>query len=504
MDDLSIFDRQGDNVGSMALRLPPGAPRPNVADRPYFQQVKATGRPAVSDVLVSRATGRPVVVVAVPLLGEGEEVMGVAVAAMSVDYLAERLSTVGLRKSQAIFLADPRGTLVFHTLLPPDRWGQLDFSDHLAVRSALQGQALRARDVSSPLGDARLTAAVPTPRYGWVASVSIAADEAVAPLQRALILRLLLFVGVVLLAGLLAVLLSRRILLRPLDLLVQHVVALGHGDLKRRVDLRTGDEMDLVGQAFNQMAAQLQQRSQERETALREALAARRDLEEARQRREQFLSMISHELRSPLTVIVGYTQMLARAASQAQQVNPRIAASLQTQAGRLSRLVGDLSDFSIIEAGRFQVVKGSCDLGKMVRELVDHQQALAPRHQIVLEAPSNPLVGPWDCERLAQALGNLVANAVKYSPEGGQVRVALAVADQQVTVAVRDDGIGISPEEVPLLFQPFSRLEGGRSIKGTGLGLFITRAIVEAHGGLVQVESEQGHGSTFSFTLPLA
>ncbi len=175
-----------------------------------------------------------------------------------------------------------------------------------------------------------------------------------------------------------------------------------------------------------------------------------------------------------------------------------------TQATRLRRLTEDLSDVSLIEAGRFQVVRTSCDLVKTAHDVVEQQQMTTTKHKVILDVPPEPVVGNWDCDRLGQALNNLVNNAIKYSPGGGEVRVRIATTDGETTISVNDQGIGISPEDIPELFQPFSRLYREQPIKGTGLGLFITKAIVEAHGGRIWVDSEVGKGSTFSFTLPLA
>ncbi len=501
-DDIAVFDQEGLNVGSMRLELAPGAPRPSASDRSYFQDIKATGRPAVSEVLISRASGRPIVAAAVPMFDGAGKVRGATIATLDVDYLAQRVSTVGLRESQAIFITDPHGTILFHTLLPREDWGRRSFADHPAVRLAIQGTQSSEQETSTPLGDVRLVAAVPTAKYGWVSGVSVDAAEALGPLQTGLLTRLLLFSAVLLFAGLVAILISQRLIVRPLQLLIDHLAASGRGHWGRRVELRTGDEMEVVGRTFNRMASQLEQLHQEREALLQDTMRSHRELEEARQRREQFVSMVAHEIRSPLSVIGGYGQILARAARERREIDPHVAETILGQALRLRRLTEDLSDASLIESGKFEVLKAPCDLRKVARDVVEQQQTMAVKHRVVLEAPEAPLEGHWDCERLAQALTNLVGNAVKYSPEGGQVRVALALSDHSVTVRVSDQGIGIAPEEIPQLFQPFSKLHREQPIRGTGLGLYITKAIVEAHGGSVCVESEQGKGSTFSFTVP--
>jgi signal transduction histidine kinase len=134
---------------------------------------------------------------------------------------------------------------------------------------------------------------------------------------------------------------------------------------------------------------------------------------------------------------------------------------------------------------------------------VEARQATTERHQLVLEAPEQ-LEGEWDPGRLGQVLDNLLGNAITYSPDGGMVRVAVRQEDGQAIISVSDQGLGLRQGDLGQLFQLFSRLETGREIRGTGLGLYISRGIVEAHGGSVRAESAgPGRGATFTVALPL-
>jgi signal transduction histidine kinase len=175
------------------------------------------------------------------------------------------------------------------------------------------------------------------------------------------------------------------------------------------------------------------------------------------------------------------------------------------QVDRLTGLLNLLLDFSRIEAGRLEMEHEPTDLVGIAQTVIADVQAAtagAPIHRLVLTAPSSVDV-TCDPRRLEQVLQNLVANAVKYSPEGGTVEVRIESNDGTVTVRVRDEGLGLAPEELPLLFDRFYRASGGRSLAGNGLGLYICRAIVAAHGGRIWAESAgPGQGSTFSFTLP--
>ena len=246
----------------------------------------------------------------------------------------------------------------------------------------------------------------------------------------------------------------------------------------------------------NARLAEEQQREAERLRALTE------QLEEARRGREQFLTMVTHEIRGVVAVLSGYTQLLSRPEGRRTQLLDRMVAVVPDQMKRLVRLVDDLQDLSRIERGRFEIRRGRCDLVAMARGVVEAQRSSTAQHRIVLDSETDRLDGEWDCDRLGQVVSNLVRNAVNYSPEGGEIRVTLAAADGRARVSVTDQGVGIAPEDLPRLFKPYARLERTREVKGTGLGLVISKAIVEAHGGSVEVRSRLGKGSTFTFTLP--
>lgn len=226
-------------------------------------------------------------------------------------------------------------------------------------------------------------------------------------------------------------------------------------------------------------------------------------LQESREEREQFLGMVTHEIKGVLTVLSGYTQLIASPEGRRPDIVERLAVAVPPQMQRLARLVNDLQDLSRIERGSFEIHRGRCDLAELARSVVEEQRSATRRHRILLESEVEVLCGPWDRDRLAQVLSNLVRNAVNYSPAGGDVTVRVAVLEGQARVSVSDQGVGIALEDLPRLFKPYSRLERTRGVKGTGLGLLISKAIVEAHGGEIDVQSQPGRGSTFTFTLPM-
>lgn len=262
-DSINIFDVGGINRGWGNL-TEPAEPRLNISDRPYFQEVIRTNRPAISPVLLLR---RPVVVgntATVPIRGADGKPVGVVNVVMRTDLLANRYKEARLRPGQSIFLVDPSGRLAFYTAIPNLPYEQSDaFMDFAPVDTALAGQPTEQANFTNPLtNDVCMGAFVPTLKYHWAVGVSIPRAVALAPSGDQLRNQLLVFGGILLFSIALAILLA-RLLTEPVRRLQAHARALGRGDLSRRVRINTGDELEHLGDAFNEMAAQLQQRQEE-------------------------------------------------------------------------------------------------------------------------------------------------------------------------------------------------------------------------------------------------
>lgn len=227
-----------------------------------------------------------------------------------------------------------------------------------------------------------------------------------------------------------------------------------------------------------------------------------RDISERRQverLQQEFLAMASHELRSPLTAIRGQAQLMQRRSAYSEQGVEAIIAQTRT----LSRLVEDLLLASQIEADRLELHLIELDLVSAARAAA--QYIVSDVHDIHVNAPDHPVVIRADPRRLDQVFTNMLTNAVKYSPEGGDVVVRIVDDEHEVCLDVIDHGIGIRRDDMPKLFNRFYRAaDAARRTEGTGLGLYIVRRIVEAHGGTIDVESEPGRGSRFTLAFPAA
>ncbi len=219
--------------------------------------------------------------------------------------------------------------------------------------------------------------------------------------------------------------------------------------------------------------------------------------------RADFVSMVSHELRSPMAAVIGSARTLQQ---RWRELRPdqreAFLAVIGDETSRLSHLIEDVLHTSRIEAGTFSYRFQEVDVARVVRETVSTAELAQDDVRLTIDvAPSVPSIHA-DPDRLRQLLDNLVANAVKFSPDGQEVRVSVGGGDGRVRIAVRDDGPGIAPEHHGLIFEKFGRAGTGSAKPGTGLGLFIARSIAEAHGGTLDVQSALGRGSTFTVLLP--
>ncbi len=239
----------------------------------------------------------------------------------------------------------------------------------------------------------------------------------------------------------------------------------------------------------------------EAEAANRALQQQARALEAGKRAREEVLAVVSHDMKGPLSTILTSSRMLEKAAPGDREAEA--ARLISRSATRLTRLASDLLDFSAIEAGRLSVVRTPHGAASLAREAVETLQEMAQDRGVRLAADSVPAGLEIECDRdrIIQVLSNLLANAIHVSPRDGMVALSVAEDQDQAVFSVKDVGPGISPEELPLLFDRYRR---GRAAnyKGTGLGLAIARRLVELHGGQIWAESKPGCGSTFHFRLP--
>ncbi|MCR4406989.1 MAG: ATP-binding protein [Anaerolineae bacterium] len=297
--------------------------------------------------------------------------------------------------------------------------------------------------------------------------------------------RTLLLVAVV--AGLGAVLLilglSRRIL-APVEALTAAVRRMEAGDLSQRVAVTSKDEIGELARAFNSMA---------------DGLARLEEL------RRNLVTDVAHELRTPLSNIRGYLEAVQ---DGVLEPDPQVIGSLYEEAMHLNRLVDDLQELSLAEAGKLRIQRQPVALSDVVHRAIEAFGARAQAGEIELriDLPEDLPLVDVDPQRIGQVLRNLLDNALTHTSPGGEIVIAAHADSQWVVVSVQDTGSGIAPEDLPYVFERFYRADKSRSraTGGTGLGLSIAKQLVEAHGGRIEVQSTVGQGTRFTFTLPVA
>jgi signal transduction histidine kinase len=274
--------------------------------------------------------------------------------------------------------------------------------------------------------------------------------------------------------------------LRPLFGLARTMKRFGRGDVDERADEDHGPaELAEMARRFNEMATSIaRQRSQ----------------------RQSLVAGVAHDLRNPLAVLRMSTDVIASDGAPLEPAKAaKVFAAVRRQVERLERMVGDLLDSATVEAGNVRLHIESHDVRSIARDVVEHYAKTTSAHTVTLEAPDAQVTIPCDDMRIEQVLSNLVSNAIKYSPRGGRVTLALTVLDDEVVFRVSDEGIGMSEEDAATVFEPFRRSGSLRDqVAGSGLGLFVVRRLVEAHGGSVDVQTQPGDGSTFEVRLPRA
>jgi signal transduction histidine kinase len=278
---------------------------------------------------------------------------------------------------------------------------------------------------------------------------------------------------------------------------LEHVArAIGEGNLAARAPESGGDEVAALARAFNQMAGDLEARTQA--------------VEQSDRMRRQLLADVSHELKTPLAAIRGYAETLAMPEVRLdEETRRRYLDIVGDETVKLERIVGDLLDLARLEGGGFTLACEPVPAAQLFRRVADRHERDLLEKQVTLETSVGEGLEPIWCDpaRLEQALQNLVANALRHTPEGGQITLAAARADGGVRIVVRDTGEGIPAEHLPHIFDRFYKTDASRTDpqakSGSGLGLSIVKAIVELHGGRVSAFNVPGGGAELTVTLPV-
>ena len=282
---------------------------------------------------------------------------------------------------------------------------------------------------------------------------------------------------------------------RPIRAVASGAGRIAGGDFSARLPVEGPGEVGELTRAFNEMAERL-------EASHAELEQQNEELRESERMKTELVSIVSHELRTPLASVLGFTALLLK-----REFDPptrrHYLGIVDAQARRLAALLEDFLDVQRIEHEGVDLAEERVNLATLLNEQAQLYAKQSPKHTLEVELPEQPLTVRGDPNRLAQVVGNLLSNAIKYSPEGGTVELVAARSRNGVRIAVRDEGLGIPEDQQSRIFTKFFRGDAGATgITGTGLGLAVSREIVEAHGGSIGFDSDPGEGTTFWLELP--
>jgi signal transduction histidine kinase len=282
---------------------------------------------------------------------------------------------------------------------------------------------------------------------------------------------------------------------RPIRAVASGATRLAAGEWSLRLPLQGPGEVGELTHAFNEMAERIEQNNAELEQQNKE-------LRESERMKTELVNIVSHELRTPLASVLGFTALLLKREFDTP-TRRHYLGIIDAQARRLAALLEDFLDLQQIERSGLELATRKIDLAVLLDEQAELYAAQSPKHTVDVALEQRPLLVRGDPDRLAQVVGNLLSNAIKYSPDGGTVELAAERSGSDVRVIVRDEGLGIPQHQQERIFTKFFRGDAGATgITGTGLGLAVSREIVEAHGGSIGFDSDPTVGSTFWIELP--
>lgn len=439
---------------------------------------------------------------------------GVVLSRLNLDFIPLLIGSFPRSSEDVVYLVDGRGHLVGRSDAPDDA-SLADVSQLPEVSAALAAgmrahrpddQAMPGRDLA---GHRVLASVTPLPLQRWYLIALRPDARTQGPLTSAIVwigFSLVVFLG---LAALASVLLARR-MTRPIRAMQAGAAAMGEGRLEDRIDVRTGDELETLADAFNGMAARLQeshatleQRVEDRTRDLVEALDR---LKRASVEKTRFLAHMSHELRTPLNAIINFADVLRDGSAGPLTSRQKAYADDVHGAGQhLLALITDLLDVAKIEAGRIDIETHPVALEALLREAARLVSPQAAARHVAVSVAVAPEAGSIEADgrKLRQVVVNLLANAIRFSEPGGTVDVHASRDDDAVRIAVADTGVGIDPTDRERVFEEYEQAGPPASRRGgTGLGLALARRLVELHGGRITLESAPGVGSTFTVELP--
>lgn len=472
--------------------------------------------------LIETADGDYGIELAVPVRSKAGESVGVVLIEFRLEQLFSAINSIMVGQTGHANLVRSDGMMLIDPLIPPM---SLKIEKGLLDLVALPEAGWTVADdehggMDAVMGHAPVTSPLIAPGsfggHQWYVFLGLSPDETYAPFTTFLAKLAGLALVFTILVSAFAYIVAERII-RPLKSLKVGADMIGQGKLDYRLDIRTGDEIESLANDFNRMAenlresrhtlmewnAQLEEEIKRRTYDLR---IANEELRRADRMKSEFLTNMSHELRTPLNSIIGFSEVLMdNLYGDLNEKQQRYVSNVHVSGQHLLQLISDILDLSKVEAGKMELYYNSISMKDFLANIVAAFRVQSQQKQLAMSYHVEEVEEVTaDITRLKQILFNLVSNAVKFTPDHGSIEIAARPRDEFVEISVKDSGIGIRKEDQQIIFQEFRQLDASftRKYEGTGLGLALTRKLVELHGGKVWVESEEGRGSTFFVLLP--
>ncbi len=493
----------------------------SVADKPFFKRAMAQDGLAVGNYWADPATGQRMIHFALKFDSSDGHTAGVVFAGLDLRWLSEHLKERGLSPTSSILIADREGNIIARLPNPEALVGKNMRKSHEEI---MDGNTTGWEEAVGVDGATRIFGYVPAalPPRDFFLSAGQSKAEAFAAIDSATARGVALIVFGLLAATFAAVLGGRRFLQEPISGLVQFATEWRHGNYDLRVKVRhPASEIGHLGATFNAMADALAARyaAQKRaEAELRELNATLEtrveqrtvELANANRAKSMFLANMSHELRTPLNAIIGFGEMMHREIMGPIGIPAykEYAQHIHESGLHLLSLVEEMLDLAKVEAGKLQIERVPTEPGKLLAEslmMLQSTAATAAVEIIVDGDPSNWPALEGDPVKLKQVFVNLIGNAIKFTPAKGRVTISSEIDEAALYIRIRDTGIGIRAQDIPLVVQPFYRVNSvlDSTHQGAGLGLPFAKSVVDLHGGLLAIESELGSGTTVTISLPL-
>lgn len=504
--EIYVADSEGNQIAKT------GTERLENVSKIWSFQLAMGGEEIISDIFLDPQTSKPTQIITLPII-DNRKAVGVLSAEIDFEKMMFSIKNIDVGRDGSLFVVTNNGRVVAHTYI--EQLSDLNLSGSPVVEAVLTGQTGMMEGYIDELGHQVIGTYVPIWELGWgvviqrtLTDISIEVEQ----VRNTILLSIIISVLSAVLAGWL----MSKIITKPIGLLANASEKVAQGDLHTLVKVKSSNEIGVLASSFNQMVVSLRKSRNELEQwgkemekrvekRTEELEHANLKLQELDHLKSLFIASMSHELRTPLNSIIGFTGIILQGMSgEINNEQEKQLTLVKNSANHLLALINDIIDISKIEAGKVEITIEEFDLSVLAQEIMDSFAVVVDKKGLELSLTTPPtLIIKSDKRRTEQVLVNFVSNAVKFTNRG-EIEIKIVKKDKMVEMSVRDNGIGIKKENMNKLFKTFSRIPiKDRTIEGTGLGLYLSKKIIDLLGGEIKAESEFGKGSIFTLVLPL-